>query len=41
MLIVNPPWHFDEEAKGMVEWLARKLVISGRSLAVVEWLVPE
>ena len=41
MLVVNPPWHFDREAKTMVEWLARKLVISGKGQAIVEWLVPE
>ncbi len=41
MLVVNPPWHFDRDAKTMVEWLARKLVISGKPQALVEWLVPE
>ena len=41
MLVVNPPWNFEKEAKTMVEWLARKLVVSGKSQPVVEWLVPE
>ena len=27
MLVVNPPWHFEEEAKSILPWLARKLAI--------------
>jgi 23S rRNA (adenine2030-N6)-methyltransferase len=41
MLVVNPPWHFDREAKAIVEWLAKRLVVSGRGAYRVEWLVPE
>jgi 23S rRNA (adenine2030-N6)-methyltransferase len=41
MLVVNPPWHFDEEAKPIVKWLAKKLLVSGRGGARVDWLVPE
>jgi 23S rRNA (adenine2030-N6)-methyltransferase len=41
MLVVNPPWSFEKEAKTMVEWLARKLVVSGRGESLVQWLVPE
>jgi 23S rRNA (adenine2030-N6)-methyltransferase len=41
MLVVNPPWHFDEEARPVVQWLAKKLGISGAGRARVEWLVPE
>ena len=41
MLVVNPPWHFDSEAKPIVQWLAKKLVVTGRGEWVVEWLVPE
>lgn len=41
MLVVNPPWQFDREAKPMVEWLARTLLVSGKPQALVEWLVRE
>ena len=41
MLVVNPPWRFDTEAKTIVTWLAPKLVVSGRPQALVDWLVPE
>jgi 23S rRNA (adenine2030-N6)-methyltransferase len=41
MLVVNPPWHFDREAKLILEWLANKLTVSGRGSSRVEWLVPE
>ncbi|MGZ5257849.1 MAG: 23S rRNA (adenine(2030)-N(6))-methyltransferase RlmJ, partial [Burkholderiales bacterium] len=29
MLVINPPWRFDEEAQALVQWLAKKLVVSG------------
>jgi 23S rRNA (adenine2030-N6)-methyltransferase len=41
MLVINPPWHFDEESKPIVEWLAKKLVVSGKGAARVDWLVKE
>jgi 23S rRNA (adenine2030-N6)-methyltransferase len=41
MLIVNPPWQFDREAKPIVDWLAKKLVVSARGHSRVEWLVRE
>lgn len=41
MLVVNPPWRFDGEAKTIVKWLAEKLVVSGKGQALVDWLVPE
>jgi len=41
MLVVNPPWHFDEEGKAIVEWLAPTLAVSGRGRARIDWLVPE
>jgi 23S rRNA (adenine2030-N6)-methyltransferase len=41
MLIVNPPWHFEDEARPLVDWLARKLVMSGAPGSRVDWLVPE
>ena len=41
MLVVNPPWKLDEEAKTIVKYLAKKLVVSGKGDARVDWLVPE
>ncbi|HYC44325.1 MAG TPA: 23S rRNA (adenine(2030)-N(6))-methyltransferase RlmJ [Burkholderiales bacterium] len=41
MLIVNPPWKLDREAKAIVPWLAQKLHVSGESRWAVDWLVAE
>ena len=41
MLVVNPPWHFDEEARPLVAWLAKKLALDDAAAARTEWLVPE
>jgi 23S rRNA (adenine2030-N6)-methyltransferase len=41
MLVVNPPWHFNGEAKSIVQWLATKLKVSGQGGSLVQWLVPE
>ena len=41
MLVVNPPWRFDDEAKRVVAYLAKKLVVSGQGAGKVDWLVPE
>jgi 23S rRNA (adenine2030-N6)-methyltransferase len=41
MLVVNPPWHFDKEAGTIVQYLAKKLVVSGKGQARVDWLVKE
>ncbi|MGZ8231430.1 MAG: 23S rRNA (adenine(2030)-N(6))-methyltransferase RlmJ [Burkholderiales bacterium] len=41
MLVVNPPWRFDAEAKTMLAWLAQKLVVNGAGRSQIEWLVPE
>lgn len=41
MLVVNPPWRFDSDAKSMLPWLAQKLSVSGKPEWHVQWLVPE
>jgi 23S rRNA (adenine2030-N6)-methyltransferase len=41
MLVINPPWHFAEEAKPLVEWIAKKLAVSSTARSRVDWLVPE
>jgi 23S rRNA (adenine2030-N6)-methyltransferase len=41
MLVVNPPFGFDAEARTMVEWLWRALAVDGQGGQRVRWLVPE
>jgi 23S rRNA (adenine2030-N6)-methyltransferase len=41
MLVVNPPWHFEDEAKSILPWLAEKLALDDAGSARVDWLVPE
>ncbi|HKA38225.1 MAG TPA: 23S rRNA (adenine(2030)-N(6))-methyltransferase RlmJ, partial [Burkholderiales bacterium] len=41
MLVVNPPFHFEDEAAAMLEWLWRALTREGDGGRRVRWLVPE
>jgi 23S rRNA (adenine2030-N6)-methyltransferase len=41
LLVVNPPWRFDAEARALLDWLWRALSRSESGGARVEWLVPE
>jgi len=41
MLVVNPPWRFEDEARPLLQWLWRALAHEGAGGAKVEWLVPE
>lgn len=41
MLVVNPPWQFENEARPLLEWLWRALSAGGAGGIKVEWLVPE
>lgn len=41
MLIVNPPWRFEDEARPLLRWLWSVLAPSGAGGATVTWLVPE
>jgi 23S rRNA (adenine2030-N6)-methyltransferase len=41
MLVVNPPWHFEDEARSILPWLAGKLAMGDAGSARVDWLVPE
>jgi 23S rRNA (adenine2030-N6)-methyltransferase len=41
MLVVNPPFGFDAEARTIVEWLWRALAVDGQGGQRVRWLVPE
>ena len=41
LLVVNPPFGFDGEARAIVEWLQPVLAEEGKGAWSVEWLVPE
>ena len=41
MLVVNPPWKFDAEARPLLGWLQRALSTEGAGRATVDWLAPE
>lgn len=41
MLVVNPPWHFDGDARALLDYLKRVLSQEGAGRAEVKWLVPE
>ena len=41
MLVVNPPWKFDREARPLLDWIWRALAQDGAGGVKVDWLVPE
>ena len=41
MLVINPPWKFDAEARPLINWLWRALAEDGAGGVTVDWLVPE
>ncbi|MNC98671.1 Ribosomal RNA large subunit methyltransferase J [compost metagenome] len=41
MLVINPPWKFDAEARPLLDWLAQALSQDGTGKAKVDWLAPE
>jgi 23S rRNA (adenine2030-N6)-methyltransferase len=41
MLVVNPPWKFDAEARPLLGWLQRALSVEGGGRFTVEWLAAE
>lgn len=41
MIIINPPWHLDEQLKGELPWLWEKLALGGQGGYRVEWLAGE
>lgn len=41
MLVVNPPWKFDAEARPLLDWLAQAMSQGAGSGSKVDWLVPE
>jgi len=41
MLVINPPWRFDAEARPLVDWLWRALSVDGAGGVKIDWLAPE
>jgi len=41
MVVVNPPWKFDAEARPLLDWLAQALSPGAAGVTKVEWLVAE
>jgi 23S rRNA (adenine2030-N6)-methyltransferase len=41
MLVVNPPWKFDAEARSLLGWIWKALAEDGAGGVKVDWLVPE
>lgn len=41
MLVVNPPWKFDVEARALLRWLWSALSAAGAGGAKADWLAPE
>ena len=41
MLVVNPPWHFEDDARAMLEWLWGVLAVKQTGATSVSWLARE
>jgi 23S rRNA (adenine2030-N6)-methyltransferase len=41
LLVINPPWRFDAEARALLDWLWRALSPAGGGSIRVDWLVRE
>jgi 23S rRNA (adenine2030-N6)-methyltransferase len=41
LLVVNPPWQFDAEARALTEWLGTTLAQAPGGGATLRWIVPE
>src|SRR5690606_31452192 len=41
MLVVNPPWKFDREARPLLDWIWRALSPGGAGGVRVDWLAQE
>ena len=41
MLVVNPPWKFEAEARPLLDWIWRALAPDGAGGVKVDWLAPE
>ncbi len=41
MLVINPPWKFDAEARPLLDWIRQALATDGVGGVKVDWLAPE
>jgi len=41
MLVVNPPWKFEAEARPLLDWLQQALAPDEGGNVRVDWLAPE
>jgi 23S rRNA (adenine2030-N6)-methyltransferase len=41
LVIVNPPWQFEAEARPVLDWMARELAQAPGATFTLRWLVPE
>jgi 23S rRNA (adenine2030-N6)-methyltransferase len=41
LLVINPPWKFEAEARSLLDWLWRALATEGAGGVKVDWLAPE
>jgi 23S rRNA (adenine2030-N6)-methyltransferase len=41
MLVVNPPWKFEAEARPLLDWLRQALALDDRGSVRVDWLAAE
>jgi len=41
MLVINPPWKFEAEARPLLDWIWRALTPDGAGGVKVDWLAPE
>jgi 23S rRNA (adenine2030-N6)-methyltransferase len=41
LVIINPPWQFEQEARPVLEWMARELAQGPGARFTLRWIVPE
>lgn len=41
MIVINPPWKLEQQARELLPWLHKVLVPAGTGHTRIEWLVPE
>lgn len=41
MLVINPPWKYDTEARPLLDWLSQALSPEGAGKVKLDWLAPE
>lgn len=41
LLVINPPWKFESDARALLDWLWHTLATDGAGGVTIDWLVPE